>query len=472
MKLSYLFIFLFLISFVSANLVLNPPSLNKVVWVDNTETLNISIMNNYSFDIHRLTIENNSYLRFSEIGYIPPKSEKSITLKISTNSEFTSDYQPKLYFMYYTSQTTPIKTYYVNITNDKYEPTYINLSRGDSIIFTNLGTTTKTVTSSSFDYQIPINQSQAIQFNTVGDITYSNNLGFLFYGYAKVYEKSDLILTHNANYDTIYPIHLESNLIDTEMSYEILDTDFTIIYNKTDEGLIKVRNNGNKPALNIEFTADKWATFNKNLFNLSINTNEYVTFTIRPSIAETRDTNKTYTIGITMKGLNIATSTKNVYVTIPYNDFTDYGNMSYAECVEQVKQFRDFISNIDFDRECVTVEQSACPITSVNYTAQDIYESMTYKQEDREKLQTAINLLQAIVTDMGLSKEDIAKIEENFNLTLSEAEQEKKSSRNQTIFWLTLLGIAILCLVGYGVYYYVIKYKQYESLKERQGGLK
>jgi len=87
------------------------------------------------------------------------------------------------------------------------------------------------------------------------------------------------------------------------------------------EGVILIKNIGNKIAKNINITSD-WFRFNSNNFDLEIGQSKTVNYVIIPQISSTEDTNKSYNKSLFITG-NFNTVTQNFSIFINYANIGD-----------------------------------------------------------------------------------------------------------------------------------------------------
>jgi len=317
-------IFLNVVSAVS----ISPSTLTISQQIETSKNYSITITNDKDF-----TISNFSFSDIEDYGFhfpnieIEPNSNQTISFEVESDTTANKLIESNVEFRYEADIPTEITTYEIEITEDGFSENFILLRSGDSITWTNKDSIVHRVDFDDFSETIQPNQSKTHTFNDLGTFNYKDETWQAFSGFnaqIEVIERSSTELVHNPNFDLTWNLDLKISDKPTDLEVELEETEFEVSALGETEGLIKIKNIGSETASDIEITSNSnWISPKENNFDLSENSQKFVAFKISPIIFETIDTNKTYTINISIKALNTEKVTKKIEVFIPHNDDFD-----------------------------------------------------------------------------------------------------------------------------------------------------
>ena len=435
------------INIVSAELIITPSTMNITTIVNEQKNFNLTLKNTFDFQIKSFQFSNLTGFTFPTI-ILEPAQEKTITFNVKRTSSIMQTINSKVSFNYLVNLPIGIKTHQVNITENGYKPAFIVIRQGDTIQWTNTDDITHTVTSTLFDYNLPVNQSISQVFNTIGTIPY-NDLVIFYTGTIEVIDASAPEEVHNPTYDKNLIINLDVTLNPTQLKASTLKTNYTVDAVGSTEGLLEIENTGSEVAERIKLTStDGWISFDENDFNLEKGTTNFVTYKVEPRILDSAETNKTRIININIKASNSEQYTIPLNVFVPYSDIfeefdTDEGFYTWFASTFCPTHQNLFICNTtrpDSSGEpTIIYRDSQIP---VNFTTAEVYELFKRIQKMEDSGQRTDNLLNKVSSELGISIPELRSFI-NQSLQLQVKNEKKESSRNNTVW---IIGFFILLI--------------------------
>lgn len=288
-----------------------------------TSSMNIS--NDLSLPIFNFQFSNLSGLgfQFPQIN-LSANESKIITFNVTPNQALIQTIQSKVSFNYLANIPEAITTYDLNISSNGFSTDFFVIRNGDTIRWTNIDSINHQVQSSLFSSgTISPSGNYAYTFNQLGtfEVIDPNWDEFsYFHQNIQIINRTSLEPVHNPSYDFNWQLNLNFLLTPTNLTLTPLGTNFTIDANGETDGLLNISNSGNEVAQSISITSDSsWILPKENNFNLNPNSQKFVAYTIFPIISDIQQTNKTYLINITVKGLNTGLQSTLISVFVPYN---------------------------------------------------------------------------------------------------------------------------------------------------------
>lgn len=470
-KLILILMAILLITSVHAYLEVSQTNININPSVNEEKTYSVNVTNRNNFRIYNIQFTALSGFTFTSIDQLEINETKQLnfTAKFTTPSTFTTT--STIRFFFYSNVSELSQTFNVTILDTGFNPTSIQIRRDDSIIFTNLGTISHTVTSTDFNYALPSNTSRTVVFPTIKSIDYWDaNIGF--HGTINVVSKQIGYLTTNPDNDITISFNINTNYPSTSISYELIENSFQVNYNGQTESMLKVLNTGSNPAINITLTGHSWLSFDENNFNLSSGNNNYLIFKIKPLIYLTSDTNKTHTLNINIMGANTNQISTSVSVNIPLHDFGEgLTNVSREELLEKIrilqKILEEYLKGQTTPEKIIEYRDT---VIGVNYTEQDVLEQKTRLTNIEDVLtksssfsNTEISTIKTRIDNVEIFMKNVLEI---VNTTKVMTEETKQSEKNR---WSLTIFLIIMVLISGGLVALFIKMRQVKKKKKGLG---
>ncbi|MEK7179940.1 MAG: hypothetical protein AAB706_00530 [Patescibacteria group bacterium] len=296
--------------------------------VGEVKTYSMTINNSGDFDVSDFTFGNLTSLGFVFQNATTFKnSTKTINFTVNPTTSFSGTRIEKIEFKFLADIPIVVTTYPINISpgqNGGFSPNYITVRAGDTVTWTNKDTVFHNVFSSQFNQNINPNETFSYTFGSTGIFSYVDqgyNQFNAYHGTVEVISRTSQEKVHNPNYDFNWNLDLNFFLNPTNITFEVLDTSFDVFATGSSDGLIRIKNVGSNRAERINLTANSnWISFEENNFNLEPNEQNIITYTVSPLIFSTNETNKTYTINISIIGSNIQSDSKQILVFVPFTE--------------------------------------------------------------------------------------------------------------------------------------------------------
>jgi len=442
-----------LINLVSATLTIFPQPLEAETQINNQADYQITLTNNYNFDIFDFQFGNlvEKGFSFPNIA-IEKNSSQTVTIQFLPTESIHENVQVPVSFKYFVELPTEPQTYEINLTDPAgFNPNFIALHEGDSVKFNNKHVVDFDVVIESQTYNIPVNSSITHVFNTIGTTNYYD----IYFGYSgtiDVLNKSTQEKAHNPNYDINWVVNIDSILNPTTLKIDNSKEIYEIEYGKFKKGLLTIQNNGTEKAELISLTSTDWITFNKNDINIEPGEEDWVEYTITPIIFDTNNTDKNYEIEMKIKASNSEEYSKRINVFIPFKEVSStYGedDLSTFNWLQNVfcPQFpTSFLCDPETPTDgnrTIYYNDSDIPI---NVSKRVIYDIQTEIKKLRDSGERTNNELKTFASNLGLTLPEL-KLFINQSLTLQQKNEKKERTRKNAT-WIIGFFIALIVMIG------------------------
>ena len=449
----YFLLSILLLSTVSAQLSISPTILEAETQINNEVDYQITITNNYNFDIFDLSfgdLESKGFT-FPDIE-IAKNSSKTVTILFKPTTSIHENIPIPVNFKYFVDLPLETTTHEINITDPNgFLPNYLPIKQGDSVKFNNKHTVSFDVVVEGSSYHIPINSSITHQFNTLGTITYQDTY-FNFYGTVEILNKSVKEKARNPNYKIDWAVNINSILNPTTLEIDNSKIDYEVEYGKFKKGLLTIKNTGTEKAELVSLTSTDWISFNKNnIINIEPDEEEWVEYTITPIVFDTNDTDQTCPIEIKIKASNSPEYIKEIDVFVPYktistsfgdDDFDDRAWLDNIFCPRYPNSLLCNASASSGANGSIVYKDSDIPINVSKRVIYDIQKDLKGTMDSNERTNNVVK----IVADMLNNELPSFKNKLNESLYMQEENEKKnKSTRNSiaiVFFFIFIYGRA------------------------------
>jgi len=180
----------------------------------------------------------------------------------------------------------------------------------------------------------------------VGDFRFEiRRLGYAIHS-CKISVLPNTGLINDPNLDLILNLNIKNNYVNTAINLESVSKDnFDLKFYETFPGNhIVLKNTGNETAKNINISGE-WMTFGENNFDILPGATYFVSFSVKPSITHTNQTNKTYVKNLYISG-NFPQVVKNISISVQYADVNSELGDTEQGLVSFITQFCNENPNI------------------------------------------------------------------------------------------------------------------------------
>lgn len=456
-----------------ADLIIEPSSIDIVVFQNQETKQEITLTNTNNFTIFNITFTPNSFITYFVTDRLEINQSVKKNISVTANSIFPKTlFTSTLKFNFLADIELPPVTYNVTLTRDSnnlpiVSPSQIFIITRDSVTWLNNDSLPLTVFHSSFTTGlINPNQTATRQFGTEGTFDYSilelSPLG----GRVNVSKRPQQFV-NNPSLNKNFIIGIESKPIESSITAEIIPKQFTVRHNKETEGIFNLKA-GNQTAINIRLSADSsWVSFEESGFNMTAQQNRIIKFKIRPILVNVTESNKTYSFTLKMEGDNTNSFSDTISVDIPFEDTLSLVNESTIEdcliensaCWIKRKEFCDAhpfspACNPAPRKEVIEVIKYRDVNVPHNFTNQEIASmiaSIAEIKDDRRKTDQFINQK---ADETSKFMEFINKILDeqkkisNQSLVLSEENRVRQDNLTLSVLSMTFLVIVLASITG------------------------
>lgn len=449
-------------NFASAQVVVSPSSLSQIVYTGQPAQVEITIKNNFPFEITDLNFSKVQDITFQQFPSILANQSVSFNATVLSTSAYAKATSSTVSFFYASGISSGIITKNLSVTSTGFSTTNTTIVVGSTIVWKNDDSTTHSVTSTLWDNPLSPGSTFAYTFSTLGTYPYYDSFTG-HSGFVNVVDASSITKVHNPDYDVSIPISLTSILIETNLSVSILNPQvYTIPYNANQQGVISVKNTGTKTARKIFFNG-QWTTFSLQGFDVDPGAEKFVVFTIAPQILNSNDTGKNYSINFTLQSNNTLTNSQNILVDIPFFQDVVANSTAASDFFKEKKAFCDAYPTSPF---CITepiiqVQERVVyesPPVPYNFTQDDIKNMIANYNTMKDENSRLNNFIKDEVSHV---KEDAANARATSDSTNSVVLDLKESndqaqSRN-TIIIVALVSLLVLGGTGFFLRNYIKK---------------
>lgn len=328
-----IFMFIFVISFVSANgLVLNQSSITVNKTINQVPQITIQVTNTEPFQFLNVTIVPNSNIIANTIPTLNSGASANLTLQVIGNNSITTNIS--IYGIFLNNVGQPFQTYNigVNQTNPiSMNPCDFSIIEGDTIVWQNnlqfdpivMRDSTGTVISGT---SIQPTQTYSRQFNTPESFSYFwSRFSVPITPICTVSVLDSNGYVHDPELDAHLSLSLSVQHLPTSISASANPLQFTVQLGNSQEGTISIQNTGSQIAHDVHLGGE-WLSFSDNNFDLNPSQTRGIIFQVSPVVFNTAQTNMTHNKNITITG-NFETFNIPLSIFIP---LANIGNSSNA----------------------------------------------------------------------------------------------------------------------------------------------
>ena len=370
-------------------------------------------------------------------------------------------------FKYLVNIPEGARTWTVNISSAGFNPVFLVVRSGDTVVWNNKDVISHSVTSATFDATLSPNASFSRSFGSLGVVDYQDVVQF-FGGSVQVISASNAERVNNPHFDRSLLVRLLVTLDKTFL--EVLNSkgNYSLSTTGSEEGLLTIRNVGNETAQKVHLgSSPSWVGFDENDFDLRSGETNFVTYKVAPQVFRTADTNKSYEVVVSAVGLNAGNVSVVLSVCVPFDSVFDNANSS-EEFLARYDAFcrghptslicNNTISSGGGEAQVIIRD----PVLGVNLTQTEVLAMLRRYQELKDGQDRTNNQLKDVADRVGTDIPEIkSKLEESIALQL---ENERVSVVRTRSFWIAIgfMGVMVLIVV-LGLSYKRLKEKEHRA---------
>ena len=350
-----------------------------------------------SSDLTNIGIQS-QYVTMPNISILKSGQNATFLLTIITNQDIQKEIRIKGF--YHTNIGSSSDTYSFDITNSSSLPEINgcsqNLYVGDKIIFHNLNTFAVEIQKTNHQVISIINSGNNYTWNMLqaGGINYQvYRAGFPSNNICSINVMNTTGLINNPDYDAILNLKVINKYKQTQLNVTVPQSNYNISIFHTQQGFIKLINNGIEIAKDINLKGD-WFTFSDNNFDISPGYTRIISYTIdiQNKIKNTSQTNKSYIKEVNITG-NFPTLSEKFNLFLPYQQIVNSSTNSTSNFLQWIKEHYpellkpkivvQYVNNNSRDINITTTQEKLNGIASAIFSTQD-YSENTFKRITEE----------------------------------------------------------------------------------------
>ena len=400
----------------------------------------ITIKNTEPFIIYNLTFTSIAGFSFPAFPQIQPNETITKNIIINTQSAFNEIKPTTVSFFYITTTTTTPQTKTVNIDTSTLSPSNITIRKGDTIAWKNLNSiTTFTVkkTDESESNPVPPNQQFLKTFPNEGIYEYYiAETGLI--GRINIITNIVDSFTHDTGKDKTINFDIESKNPSASLSAENLITSFSMNYNGIEQGAIKLSSDGE--VFGVTLSAEPgWIAFHQNHFDF--NKTKIVTYDIKPFINKTEQTNKSYSINVSIITENTGHLSGLISVFILHSNDIVPNSTEFDDKITFCTDAQIISLCTRFPDQCPKKEVIVEKLIEKNDT------EITLLRETSNKLDRLTNAIKLVENEEGNTK--LQTIDGKIDSVVTSFEEFKadyqQGKKNKSLLWIfIILGILVV----------------------------
>ena len=464
----------FLINFISANLVLiNQTSFTINKTQSATFLIPLTIQNTENITIYNISFEQNNFITMPLISSLSSGSIAKINASVVGTQNFNGNLRIKGFFISSLGQnfeTFPLEVFF----STGIDQCFLSIVEGDSVVFHNnllnsinlVNTDNGAIVSSvsaggTFTQNFPIPQTFNYEFTSAG-------FPFTQQPSCQVSALGTSGAINDPNLDDVLNLNLLIDFPPTTLEVTIPTQNYTIVAGTSIDDILTIRNTGTQEAIGVTLSSD-WFSFSLNNFNIPAGGSRNVGYTINPLITNTTQTNQTHSKILTITG-NFPSQNKTFDIFIPFKVVTqstasvtsleelinNYLEILKSYCNEPINQNKQVC--LDFEKEFANGFNGNS--TTGTNTLLEISKALA---EMREQMQADINA-NKISREAQTGEIQIIKLGQNSsNSEIYEIKSSLRNiSQNTTFFLVSFLSVIIISIASYLGFKYKTHRKQEE----------
>lgn len=442
-------------------------SVNKTV---GSQTFaNFQVLNPSNFVMYNISFSDSSILNLPKISSLNPGAYANVSAEVISNTQGL--YNLDLQGYYFNNVGSSSNIYQINVSSNSVDDCSKTVTFGDTIKFSS--SVLDPIQMFNSDTSVPI-EGSIIGTNQI--FSYSPSVGILHYyfkrngfqfapvsGFCTLNVLNTTGLINDPQLDGSLQFTLLVNYPPTNISYAITQTNYTMSYSDSTDGIMSLTNTGNSIA-HVSLSGD-WFTFNNNNFDLNPSQTKGIIYTITPQVLSTDQTGIIHSQNIQISG-NFPTQNIPISVFINHADLSNNSTLLSGNLTEAIRQFclnaPQFCQNPVIRQYINNASELGVNVTITQETLNGVLAAIF---DIKDQLTTSTNDLKLKYSDLDVK---IGSINDSMTNSSVIAQQAQASSVNLAdifiyAFVMFLLVVAIVLTVI--IYRLMKKRREQEELQ-------
>lgn len=307
-------LFLLILLLIPSTLAISIDDFKDNVFVGEEKNHIIEVTNNNDHDYYNLTFIAED-ITIPKVSFMVKGTKKNVTAKIKTTKPYLKNISILATYIQKQAILPEPSEYQVNV-NGSFSPKKLDVLDIDTITFTNVGFTPRTIRDISGEYKTTLNSSQSVSWQftdnrTIYDIDTLETFGITIVPPEEqfIYDESD---------DYFFDAEINSTYKQTNVTFQPTQKKLTSKANDTIESVLFIQNANNK-AYEVELSGEDMS-FEKQKFTIDANDFIFLKYNITIDKKSKGETNKTYTYDISLFGANFKNQKQSIEVFVEFSD--------------------------------------------------------------------------------------------------------------------------------------------------------
>lgn len=307
------------------------------VFVGEDYFFNMTFSNVGDQDLFNLSFNSIRSTYFPGVNNVSANGSVVLLVRVSPVEVFDENFIIRFsYYYFITEIPSPVQ---VDVVFDStgFSSSNVSLYSGDTIRFVNDDVVAGVIKdyNDSFVLNIDSGGVGSHTFDVPGHyLVYHRDYGYVLNVF--VANASVGSLAHSNDLDVEVPVHIKSVYPSDELRVRVVTDDMSGDFDKSQSGIVEVKNNGDRTLENVYLRSD-WIFFFENNFSLGPGLNRLIDFNVTPvNITKTNMTNLTYELEVvgTARNANVASDALSFFVN--YHNFYEIAIGNYSVNIVQL----------------------------------------------------------------------------------------------------------------------------------------
>jgi len=351
-----LLLFILLIPFTYANLVIEPQVNSFDVFVSQSKAFSLSLFNNNSFPIYNVSFSPISGLTFPVVDLAAGES-KSVSLVAFFPNIGTFSGVSTVSFLYDVVLNSSPVNYSVSVSNSSFFPNNLSIFIGDGVFWNNSfneSIDVRDLGSGFSGFVLPANSS-LFSVPAVGNFSFYA-FPFGFTGSLSVVGRPLYSRVHYSGFDVPVSFLINSRNVASDIQVTVFSYNLSSNNNQSQLGIFEVKNLLNVPLYNVSInSSSSWLSFNDNFFDILALGNRLVQFNLTPIVFSANETNRTHIVNFWVRANNAAQVNASIALFLAFADLDAvyFNGTRYVINRLSINDTIDFCTENPSDSECL-----------------------------------------------------------------------------------------------------------------------
>lgn len=301
----FIILFLVVANFASANLLVQPSTMEINVDRGVSKVFNLVVTNNESRPVFNVSFSSVPNFVFPVVTRLEPNESRLVSFSVLTQDLFNQVFVSSVSFLYEIPYSAPPSSFVVSVDDSVFVPYNSSILVNDSVVWVNLLSEDVVINDLGSGFapvSIPALSNVSRVYNGLGSwlfypSTVHGSLGFT--GLLSVLSRPNTAFAHDSSLDRTVVFNVHSLLPPSALQLFVLSQNVSANNNVSFQGLLEVRNTQPIIITGVHLYADRWVSgFSENDFNLPALSSKIVYFNVTPLVSRTSQSNRSQVVNV------------------------------------------------------------------------------------------------------------------------------------------------------------------------------